>query len=148
MYAGLNVATNPNYLFVAIEAGALVQSRDGGKTWIDRVKDGPCYTRTLSTHPKAPKRLYSSAGDGYFESFDYGESWTRPMEGLNHSYLVGLAVDSENPDVVIISASDGPFKSVSPNDAETRTRRIKEATIIGEWSQTVYFSQMALARQS
>ena len=34
-------ATNPNYLFVAIEAGALVHSRDGGKTWIDRVKDGP-----------------------------------------------------------------------------------------------------------
>ena len=27
-------ATNPNYLFVAIEAGALVHSRDGGKTWI------------------------------------------------------------------------------------------------------------------
>jgi photosystem II stability/assembly factor-like uncharacterized protein len=112
-------ATNPNYLFVAIEAGALVQSRDGGKTWIDRVKDGPYDTHTLSTHPKAPKRLYSSAGDGYFESFDYGESWTRPMEGLNHAYLVGLAVDSENPDVVIISAADGPSKSFSPNDAET-----------------------------
>lgn len=112
-------ATNPNYLFVAIEAGALVQSRDGGKTWIDRVKDGPYDTHTLSTHPKAPKRLYSSAGDGYFESFDYGESWTRPMKGLNHTYLVGLAVDSGNPDVVIISASDGPSKSFSPNDSET-----------------------------
>ena len=29
---------NLNYIFVAIEAGALVQSRDGGRTWIDRVK--------------------------------------------------------------------------------------------------------------
>jgi photosystem II stability/assembly factor-like uncharacterized protein len=111
-------ATNPNYLFVAIEAGALVHSRDGGKNWIDRVKDGPYDTHTLSTHPKAPKRLYSSAGDGYYQSFDYGESWIRPMEGLNHTYL-GLAVDSGNPDVVIVSASDGPFKLFSPNDAET-----------------------------
>jgi len=112
-------ATNPDYLFVAIEAGALVQSRDGGKTWIDRVKGGPYDTHTLATHPKAPKRLYSSAGDGYYESFDYGESWNRPMEGLKHSYLAGIAVDSGNPDAVIVSASDGPFKSFSPNSAET-----------------------------
>ena len=40
------------------------------------------------------------------------------MEGLKHSYLVGLAVDSGNPDVVIVSASDSPFKSFSPNGAE------------------------------
>jgi photosystem II stability/assembly factor-like uncharacterized protein len=112
-------ATNSDYLFIAIEAGALVQSHDGGKTWIDRIKEGPYDTHTLATHPRAPKRLYSSAGDGYFESFDYGESWTRPMEELKHSYLVGLAVDSGNPDVVIVSASDGPFKSFLPNGAET-----------------------------
>ena len=29
-------ANNPDYVFAAIEEGALVQSRDGGKTWIDR----------------------------------------------------------------------------------------------------------------
>ena len=32
--------THPDYLSVTIEAGALVQSRDGGKTWIDRAKGG------------------------------------------------------------------------------------------------------------
>ena len=41
------------------------------------------------------------------------------MEGLKHSYLVGLAVDSGNPDAVIVSASDGPFKSFTPVGAET-----------------------------
>ena len=66
-------ANNQDYVFVAIEAGALVQSRDGGRTWIDRVEQGPYDTHTLATHRKAPKRLYSAAGDGYFESFDYGE---------------------------------------------------------------------------
>ncbi len=84
---------NLNYIFVAIEAGALVQSRDGGRTWIDRVKRGPYDTHTLATHRKAPKRLYSSAGDGYFESFDYGESWISQTEGLRHHYLHGLAID-------------------------------------------------------
>jgi hypothetical protein len=119
-------ASNPDYVFVAIEAGALVQSRDGGITWIDRVERGPYDTHTLATHRKAPKRLYSAAGDGYFESIDYGESWSRPMDGLRHGYLVGLAVDSGNPDAVIVSASDGPFKSFSPSDAETFVYRKDE----------------------
>jgi photosystem II stability/assembly factor-like uncharacterized protein len=112
-------ANNPNYVFAAIEAGALVQSHDGGRTWIDRVEQGPYDTHTLATHPKAPKRLYSSAGDGYFESFDYGESWTTPMEGLKHSYLYGIAVDSGNPQNVIVSASMGPSSAYSSENAES-----------------------------
>ena len=82
-----------------------MQSHDGGKTWIDRNEQGPYDTHTLATHPRAPKRLYSSAGDGYFESFDYGESWISPLKGLRHSYLNGLAIDSGNPEVVIVSAT-------------------------------------------
>ena len=96
---------NSNYIFVAIEAGALVQSHDGGRTWIDRVEHGPYDTHTLATHKKAPKWLSSAAGDGYFESFDYGESWNSPTEGLRHHYLLGLAVDSSDPQNVIVSAS-------------------------------------------
>ena len=65
-----------------------------GKTWIDKVEGGPYDTHTLATHKNIPKRLYSSAGDGYFESYDYGESSNRPMEGLSQQYLAGLAVDS------------------------------------------------------
>jgi photosystem II stability/assembly factor-like uncharacterized protein len=98
-------ANNPNYIFVAIEAGALVQSHDGGENWIDRVNGSPCDTHTLRTHLKAPKRLCVAAGDGYFESFDYGKSWSSPREGLDHDYLVGLAVDPANPLSVVISAS-------------------------------------------
>ncbi|HEU4823267.1 MAG TPA: hypothetical protein VFS97_07575 [Nitrososphaeraceae archaeon] len=119
-------ANNPNYVFVAIEAGALVKSFDGGRTWIDRVKHSPYDSHTLSTHPKAPKRLYSSAGDGYFESFDYGESWNRPMEGLNHHYLYGLAVDSGDPQNVIVSAALGPSTAYSIEDAESFIYRREE----------------------
>jgi photosystem II stability/assembly factor-like uncharacterized protein len=112
-------ANNPDYVFAAIEAGALVQSHDGGKTWIDRDEQGPYDTHTMATHSKAPRRLYSAAGDGYFESFDYGESWSRPMEGLKHSYLFGLAVDSGNPQIVLVSASIGPSKAYLTENAES-----------------------------
>lgn len=110
---------NVGYLFVAIEAGALVQSHDSGKTWIDRVTTGPFDTHTLSVHIKAPKRLYSSAGDGYFESLDYGKSWERPVDGLKHHYLYGLAVNSSDPQNVIVSASRGAWKAHSIKDAES-----------------------------
>lgn len=120
-------ANNVDYVFVAIEAGALVQSHDGGKTWIDRIEEGPYDTHTLATHPKAPKRLYSSAGDGYFESFDYGESWSRLTEGLgHHHYLYGLAVDSGDPQIVIVSASVGPGRAYSVKDAESFVYRRDE----------------------
>jgi photosystem II stability/assembly factor-like uncharacterized protein len=99
------------YIFVAIEAGALVQSRDSGRTWIDRPQQGPYDTHTLATHRRAPKRLYSSAGDGYFESFDYGETWNSPTSGLNHHYLYGLAVDCRNPQTVVVSASTGAWQA-------------------------------------
>ncbi|MGA7899278.1 MAG: hypothetical protein WCA39_10500 [Nitrososphaeraceae archaeon] len=110
---------NIDYVFVAVEAGALVQSHDGGRTWIDRVEQSPYDTHTLSTHLKAPGRLYSSAGDGYFESLNYGESWKELTSGLRHQYLYGLAVDSGDPNTVIVSASFGPSTAYLVEDAES-----------------------------
>jgi photosystem II stability/assembly factor-like uncharacterized protein len=126
-------ANNPDYVFAAIEAGALVQSHDGGKTWIDRNEEqGPYDTHTLTTHSKAPRRLYSSAGDGYYESYNYGETWTRTMEGLRHGYLFGIAVDSGNPEIVIVSASNGPSRSYVAEHAETFVYR-RDAADDNRW---------------
>lgn len=104
------------YLFVAIEAGALIQSHDGGETWIDRVNNGPYDTHTLLTHKMAPKRLYSAAGDGYFESFDYGRSWNSPSEGIDHKYVVSMAINSADPQNVIISSADEAWKAHSRDE--------------------------------
>lgn len=48
------VANNVDYVFVAIVAGALVQSHDGGKTWIDRVEQGPYDNSYFSHTSKGP----------------------------------------------------------------------------------------------
>ena len=115
---------NYDFVFVAIEAGALVKSRDGCRTWIDRTDQSPYDTHTLVTHKKAPKRLYSAAGDGYFESFDYGESWNRYTEGLKHHYLLGLAVDLANPQNVIVSASLSAQQAHSRENADSTIQKI------------------------
>jgi photosystem II stability/assembly factor-like uncharacterized protein len=105
-------------VFVAIEAGALLRTFDGGRTWRDRVRGGPYDTHMAVTHPLAPGRIYSAAGDGYFESTDAGDSWKSPEDGLKHRYLVDVAVDPADPDTVIVSATDGPGSAYSPQRAE------------------------------
>jgi hypothetical protein len=108
----------PGKLYVAIEAGALLRTTDGGETWQDRVPDGPIDTHTAAAHSKARGRIYSAAGDGYFESEDGGESWSRPMDGLRHRYLVGVAVDPGDPDTVVVSAASVPYAAYNPRNAE------------------------------
>jgi len=108
----------PARIFIAIEAGALVRTLDGGETWRDRVPGGPFDTHTLATHAGAPGRLYSAAGDGYFESTDGGETWRRDVRGLGHRYLVGVAVDPGDPGTVLVSASSGPWTAYTPRRGE------------------------------
>lgn len=116
------IATDPHVagrLYVAIEAGALVYSSDGGTTWQDRVPGGPRDTHTLATHPKARGRLYAAAGDGYFESHDGGATWERPRTGLRHHYCWGVAVDPTDPDTVVISAASGAHTAHNAQYAES-----------------------------
>ena len=98
-------------LFVAIEAGALIRSPDAGATWRDRTADGPRDTHQLWIHAAAPDRLYSAAGDGYFESRDAGESWQKFEKGLEHRYVWSIAVDAGDPDNIILSSAGSPRQS-------------------------------------
>jgi photosystem II stability/assembly factor-like uncharacterized protein len=123
-----------NRVFVAIEAGALVRTFDGGRTWRDRVRGGPYDTHTAVTNPLAPERIYSAAGDGYFESTDAGDSWRSPEDGLKHLYLVGIAVDPADPDAVIVSAADGPGSAYWPHSAQAYVYR---KTGLKRWEQSM-----------
>jgi len=122
-------AAVPGRVFVAIEAGALVRTDDAGRTWRDRVAGGPYDTHTAATQPRAPGRVYSAAGDGYFESRDAGETWQRRVDGLRHHYLIGIAVDPEDPETVVASAAAGPRTAYRPAHADAFVyRRARGAT--------------------
>ena len=110
-------------LHVAIEAGALLRSEDGGETWRDRVPGGPRDTHTLAAHRNAPGRLYSAAGDGYFESLDDGDTWRRVMEGLEHGYCWSVAVSHSDPDTVLLSAATSPRAAHSKEFANSAVYR-------------------------
>jgi photosystem II stability/assembly factor-like uncharacterized protein len=109
----------PQRIFVAIEAGALVTSTDGGLTWTDRRPGGPYDTHTLVVHPQATGRLYSAAGDGYFESTTSGVSWERREDGLRHRYAYGLAVEPDDPESIVISTARSAMTAHNAASAES-----------------------------
>ena len=113
----------PERLWVAIEAGALVSTIDGGRTWRDRVSGGPWDTHELAVHRHAPDTLRVSAGDGYFESDDAGATWRSPSAGLEVGYLRSVAIDPEQPDVVVVSASSGPHSAYVAGRSDGRLYR-------------------------
>jgi len=110
-------------LWVAIEAGALVSTVDGGRTWRDRVARGPYDTHELAVHQKAPNSLRVAAGDGYYESDDAGATWRSPSDGLDVGYLRSVAIDPGQPDGVVVSASSGPYSAYMAGRADGRLYR-------------------------
>jgi ligand-binding sensor domain-containing protein len=110
-------------LWVAIEGGALVSTIDGGRTWRDRVAGGPWDTHELAVHRNAPNTLRVSAGDGYFESDDAGATWRSPSTGLEVGYLRSVAIDSGEPEVVVVSASSGPYTAYVAGRSDGRLYR-------------------------
>jgi photosystem II stability/assembly factor-like uncharacterized protein len=113
----------PGRLWVAVEAGALVSTIDGGRTWRDRVPGGPWDTHELAIHLQAPDALRVSAGDGYFESDDAGATWRSPSAGLEVGYLRSVAIDPAQPDVVVVSASSGPYSAYMAGRSDGRLYR-------------------------
>jgi photosystem II stability/assembly factor-like uncharacterized protein len=110
-------------LWVAIEAGALVSTTDGGRTWRDRVAGGPYDTHELAIHHGLPESLRVAAGDGYYESDDGGATWRSPRSGLDVGYLRSVAIDPGQPDVVIVSASSGPYSAYGAGRSDGRLYR-------------------------
>jgi photosystem II stability/assembly factor-like uncharacterized protein len=113
----------PERLWVAIEAGALVSTIDGGRSWQDRVPGGPWDTHELAIHQKAPDVLRVSGGDGYFESEDGGATWRSPSAGLEVGYLRSVAIDPADAEVVVVSASTGPHSAYVTGRSDGRLYR-------------------------
>ncbi|MFC7195908.1 WD40/YVTN/BNR-like repeat-containing protein [Halosimplex aquaticum] len=118
---------DPERLYVAIEAGALVRTGDGGETWQDRPEGARRDNHTLATHPDVEGRVYTAAGDGYAQSEDGGDTWAYPQDGLGHRYVWGMAVPRSDPDTVVVSAASGARSAHTVSTAEAYVYRTTNA---------------------
>jgi hypothetical protein len=120
--------TDPQRIAVSIEAGATVLSCDGGRSWTGHVSGALRDCHTLTFHATQGEWVYASGGGwGSKGGADWGASavsrdagltWSRGGSGLDRSYGWAVAADPEQPNLWYISASPGPFKAHSENDAQ------------------------------
>lgn len=107
-------------IFVGIELGGVMRSMDKGQTWEDR-KPGSqhdCHTLTMQSFLK--NRIYEAGGGGFAESLDGGQTWETKNEGLaDYNYLFDIAVSANNSDIILVSASHGPYNAYNASEANS-----------------------------
>lgn len=116
---------NPARLWVAVSAGGVYRSEDGGASWTPanagvRAENLPnplpeCghNVHRLVMHPARPERLYRQCYHGTWRSDDGGRSWTEITAGLPGNFGYAIAVDPRDPDVAYqVPESDSHMRTV------------------------------------
>lgn len=118
---------NNHGLFIGIELGGVMRSLDYGESWEDR-KTGSHYdSHSVKVHPFKKGRIYEAAGEGFAESIDGGNTWSKKNDGLGaFTYMVDVAADPGNSETIIASVSKGPYTAYLPEKAYTHIVRRTE----------------------
>ncbi len=104
------LADHGKCLYADIHVGSIVRSVDGGQNWAP-VDDGIHRdVHQVVTHAAKPERVYANTADGVFISEDRGDSWRHAVDGLATRYGRAIAVDKEDPDLLLASVSLGPHQ--------------------------------------
>ena len=76
-----------NLIFVLLEHGGVLLSRDRGKTWYDR-SIGIDYVdmHYIENYPGSKERYYVSSARGFYRSDNAGEHWRRVENGMPWGY--------------------------------------------------------------
>ena len=109
-----------NRIFVGIELGGVMKSEDKGHHWEDRKENSQFDCHTMTMHPDVAGRVYEAAGGGYAETKDGGATWETINTGLDpYTYLVNIAVDRGNPEIMIAAAAKGAHSAYRSSTAHT-----------------------------
>lgn len=97
--------TDPNVIVAGIEAGAVVRSADGGKTWEGHRPGAVRDCHSIIFHATNGDWAYEGGGTGAAFSRDGGKTWRQSTSGLDRRYGWACAADPAHPEVWYVSAS-------------------------------------------
>ena len=92
-----------NLLFLTLEHGGVVRSRDAGASW-DDVSDGLMYPdmHVLANRPGSPESYLVSSARGFYVTDSPDDGWARAEEGMPWAYT---EVDSYSHDFLVLPGS-------------------------------------------
>jgi photosystem II stability/assembly factor-like uncharacterized protein len=125
-------------MYVAISAGGVYRSDDGGATWQARNRGicvrhepnrfpefGQCVHK-LVLHPSRPERLFLQHHWGIYRSDDHGDSWQSISNGVPSDFGFAMLVHPRDPDCVYVLPIESDEFRCTP-DGRLRVYRTRNA---------------------
>ena len=130
--------TNKQRMYVAISAGGVYRTNDGGNTWTAQNRGiramfmpnkypefGQCVHKIVM-HPIRPERLFLQNHWGLYRSDDHGENWTDIANGVPSDFGFAMVMNPKNPDCVyIVPVESDEFRCAC--DGRLRVYRTRNA---------------------
>ena len=105
------IVINNDELYVGIEIGALLRSRDGGASFTDLTIDpdvGECDVHRVLIDPRRPGRILIANGlMGLMRSEDNGATWRKDGKLPEMDYPDAYVMHPDDPDLLFVSAAVG-----------------------------------------
>lgn len=128
----------PDNMVVAVSAGGVYRSNDGGETWqptnagvrADNLprpapETGHNVHRVIM-HPRVPTRLYRQCYNGTYRSDDGAQTWVEITAGLPSDFGYGIVTDPNDADTVFQIPESGSHLR-APVDGKLRVYRSRDA---------------------
>lgn len=130
--------TNNQRMYVAISAGGVYRTNDGGKTWTAQNRGiramfmpnkypefGQCVHKIVM-HPDRPERLFLQNHWGLYRSDDHAENWIDIANGVPSDFGFAMVMHPRNPDYVyIVPVESDEFRCTC--DGRLRVYRTRSA---------------------
>ena len=130
--------SNQQRMYVAISAGGVYRTNDGGATWTaqnhgvrarfmpDQYPEfGQCVHK-ITMHPDRPERLFLQNHWGLYRSDDAAETWTDVGNGVPSDFGFAMIMHPANPDCVyIVPVESDEFRCAC--DGRLRVYRTRDA---------------------
>lgn len=100
--------TPDGWVYADIHVGSIMRSVDRGESWRAVTPALHEDVHQVATCPAQPDRVYANTADGVYVSEDRGQTWQHRAKDTGCRYGRAVAVDPQDPDLLLATVSDGP----------------------------------------